>query len=290
MARENIATLYGQIISQPQVFITEEGVKTRAGFAMKVIRRIQASNGLNETARIILDTPIVKTRNERLIEKIVELRTGDMVYVKGVFSTEDVIKKRQCPCGNIVQSEGNAVYITPIYIEKRESELSREDGFALLKECNEISNSVLVMGKVLYEPQYKEDDSGTFAQYHMKVKRRIRIKEDPADKKYDYPWVKSYRGQAIEDAKSIHEDSIIYINGAIQTRSVRRKETCEKCGEAFDWSESVAEIVPYSTEYLVGCDFPEDEEEDDDTVIVRTNHGYPEIVENKNDDDVNGVC
>lgn len=274
MAKENTVFLYGQVIIKPKVYANKDGELTQAYFAMKTIRR--SSNSTQVLAnKIYLDCPIVRTRNQDLIKAVYELRLHDMVMVKGVLCTAEVDKKNICPgCGKVNITQGNTVYINPLYIERRErgAELGADDderltrGLALLKERNEISNLIMVIGELCRDPDfYKDEQDHDYAQYQIAVNRRYRILEDAPTKKTDYPWVKTFGPQATEDTRRLQMHSQIYLNGALQTREITRHFTCESCGEVYNNSETVTEIVPYSTDYIKNCLLPEGEEEDSET-------------------------
>ena len=151
---------------------------------------------------------------------------------------------------------------------KREEEISPEESLKLLKERCEISNIVMVIGTLCREPEiYTDDKNRSFAQYQIAVNRRYRIKEDPAETKTDYPWVKTFGEQALKDVYALHTGSQVYLNGALQTREVARETICENCNKSYEWQDVASEIVPYSTEYLSNCQIEhKDTEKEDENV------------------------
>jgi hypothetical protein len=54
--------------------------------------------------------------------------------------------------------------------------------------------------------------------------------------------------------------SLVFVDGAIQTRIIDRKTICEECGEEYIWKETATDIYPYAVEYLQNCLFPERDE------------------------------
>lgn len=261
MPKENVVILYGQMICPPQIYIDKEGTPVRAALSLKVLRRpFLGEKNFND--KLYFDCPVISTKNEQLIADISKLEESDMVEVKGVLSTKEVKKVSICPkCQAKVSRSGTSVYVTPIYISKRESGVSPQKGLELLKTRSEISNLTMIIGTLCRDPEYRESENGgRFAQYQIAINRKYRIREDDPTKKTDYPYVKTFGEQALKDSRGLVTGSIVYISGGIQTRSISRKEICENCQEEYVWEERVAEIVPYSTEYLANCVLSEEEE------------------------------
>ena len=50
----------------------------------------------------------------------------------------------------------------------------------------------------------------------------------------------------------------MFVDGAIQSRAVKRTMKCPVCGEFYSWKDKTMEIVAYATEYL--SNFYTDEE------------------------------
>lgn len=263
MARENTVFLHGQICQPPKVAYNKEGEYVRATFPLKIIRRpYRNGEGQIVTGKLNIDVPIILTMDHKLIEIVRELRQGDMVDVKGVLTTREVNKKTICPCGHQNSVMGNFAFITPIYICRREPELSETAGFDLLKDRSEISNLVMIIGTLCRDPIFYEhaDKRGAcMTQYQIASNRRYHIKDGHEDERTDYPWIKTVNHQAKDDMEHLKMGSTVYINGALQTRQIERKTVCEECGQEYTWEETVSEIFPYSVEYLMNCVFPETE-------------------------------
>lgn len=87
--------------------------------------------------------------------------------------------------------------------------------FHHLKNRQEISNQVFIMGTLCMEPEYyaNEDSRLQTCQFPIASNRLRRIKEDGADKKTDYPWVKCFGPMAEQHSICLHTNSTIYING-----------------------------------------------------------------------------
>ena len=264
MARENFVLLHGQIQSKPKIYQSTDGNLVRAILAVKVLRRPYLNgNGEVLGGRLHIDCPIIMTGNEDLIRKITQMQQGDMVDIRGVLTTREVLKSTICKnCGSKNSVQGNSVYITPIYVCRREEQLDTMAGFELLKERNEISNVVILIGNLCRPPQVYHDTNIKYAscQYQIATNRKYHIRDiGAADVRTDYPWIKSFGEQANQDAIHLQEGATIYVSGAIQTREVARTTVCANCGEEYIWKDTASEIVPYSVEYLEGCLFPERE-------------------------------
>lgn len=266
MARENIAFLHGQIMTNPKIYQTEDGILTRAITAIKVLRRPYINgNGEVLGGKLYVDCPIIMTGNEDFIRKFLRMQQGDMIDIKGVLTTREVTKSTICKkCGHKNSVLGNSVYITPIYVCKREEKLDTMAGFEILKERNEISNMFILMGNLCRPPQFFADESFNYStcQYQIAVNRKYHIRDMGTDERTDYPWIKSFGQQAKQDALRLREGATIYVNGGMQTREIVRSTQCEECGAEYTWKDTASEIIPYSVEYLTGCNFPEREEKD----------------------------
>ena len=131
--------------------------------------------------------------------------------------------------------------------------------FHHLKNRQEISNQVFIMGTLCMEPEYyaNEDSRLQTCQFPIASNRLRRIKEDGADKKTDYPWVKCFGPMAEQHSICLHTNSTIYINGAIKARDIEIEMCCEQCQQNFLAKSSSIEIVPYHIEYIDDCIIPE---------------------------------
>ena len=261
MAKENLVILHGAIQCAPRIYANSDGNVNKAMLYMKVLRRPSISEKLSAN-RIFFDNPIILSKNEKLIAQMSELEKDDMLDVRGVLTTREVLKSTICPnCAAKNSVEGNTVYVTPIYLCRREPKTKPEEALELLKKRCEVSNMIMVIGTRCRDPEFYQAESRSgYVQYQLAVNRKFRIREDPADLKTDYPWVKAYGSQAISDAKCLQTGSVVYINGALQTREVNRTTVCPSCGQSYTWKDAATEIVPYSTEYLVNCLVPEKDE------------------------------
>ncbi len=102
MAQENIVLLHGQIQSAPKIYQSTDGTLTRAILAIKVLRRPYLNgNGEVLGGKLHIDCPIITSGNGEIIQKITQMEEGDMVDIRGVLTTREVIKSTTCKgCGH----------------------------------------------------------------------------------------------------------------------------------------------------------------------------------------------
>ena len=261
MARENCVLLHGQIFERPRVYVDASGEAKRATFAVKVLRRpFMTGEGQVQAGKLYIDYPIILTSDAEMIKTVSTFRKGDMVDVRGVLTTREVKKKSTCPNGHDNTMLGNFVFTTPLYLCRREPELNEEKGMELLRARSEISNVVMIIGTLCRDPilyEYEDGKGGCMTQYQIASNRRYHIRDGHETERTDYPWIKTINKQARDDYAHLKTNSTVFINGAFQTREIERQVVCETCGETYSFKESVAELFPYSVEYLMNCIFDE---------------------------------
>lgn len=274
MAKENFVYLQGQVFDRPKIFVDANGEAKKASFAVKVLRRpTSMGEGSVMTGKLSLDVPVVMTMDRNLIHTCSTLHKGDMVDIRGVYTTREVLKRSICSNGHDITWAGNFVFITPIYICQREQSLSDMQGMELLRQRSEVSNLVMIIGTLCREPELLEFKTNgrksNVCQYQLASNRRYHIRDGMHEhERTDYPWIKTSGRQALEDAKRLHTGSVVYINGAIQTREIERTIVCPECGASNTIKESVCEIFPYSVEYLMHCDSPDITAENAGTILT----------------------
>ena len=259
MAKHNYVLLYGQVTRNPTIFKNEQtGEFVRGMCPLTVIRGIRSAD-IN-TQQVKYDNPIVMSGNPDQIALMANWRVGDMVVVKGTVTTKNVLKSKSCDhCKEKNHKNGTIVFVSPIYSDVRERNMSLEQGAELLKKNHEVSNIVFVIGNLCNDPQVYQTAKGSLlATYELAISRKFRVQDDTIDSRTDYPWVKSYGMIANADAKALHKGSLVYVDGFLQTRKIEKNHVCEYCGETFKWPDSSMEIVPYSTEYLRNYHTPEE--------------------------------
>lgn len=259
--RHNNVTLYGQVYKEPRILTDANGKYTRGMCPINVIRGIRDFG--NHINNLRYDCPIIMTGDPEKIAEMSTWKLYDMVEIKGTITTKEVNKNTTCPhCKEKNSVEGNVVFISPIYLSVRETGITQEEGLELLKKRIEISNCAMIIGALCRDVETYTNSKGlTTTQYQLAVNRKFRLKDDAAEIRTDYPWVKSYGEIGEDDAKFLHTGSIVLIDGMVQTREVDRTTVCPHCGESYNWKDNALEIVPYSVEYLQNFTLPEEYEQ-----------------------------
>lgn len=239
MAKENYVLLIGELQNSP--IINEE--KQRAKYVVKTLRR-------NDK----IDFPIVSVLDSNLIEKVKTFNAKDFILIKGILATQEVKKGVICPhCQEVNRVEGTTTEV--IAIENMSIGPNH-----VLEALKEISNQVMVLGSLCRKPEYRllATSSIGSSQYQLAVNRKFNVKRQP-NIQTDYPWVNSFGRQAEQDALRLDIGSQVFIQGGVQTRQIQKNMTCTKCSQEFKAEDHVAEIVPYSVEYLNNCKFEQEE-------------------------------
>lgn len=65
-----------------------------------------------------------------------------------------------------------------------------------------------------------------------------------------YPWVYSYGDKSIDDYQNLDKDSLVMIDGALQSRKFKEQYVCKECGTVYDVPGRTLEVLSYDTEYL----------------------------------------
>ena len=260
MAKENTVYLYGRVLVPPNIRIDTDGNYLSGKIILHTVRRSAASKELLLQGERRWDYIAVLSKHAKLIkDRMADLEEGDMVQVKGTLCTYEKIKQFICPhCGEVINRDGVIIYVDPIFIKRCEIGVSQEEGYRLIEDSEEISNQVKIMGTLCREPQLYENPKNKQMECDFQIasNRNRHILEDNPEKRTDYPWVKAYGKQAVDYYEALHVNSTVYIDGALQARSVKREFVCEKCGEVFEAVDSAIDIIPYNLEYLKDCSLP----------------------------------
>lgn len=233
MAKENYVLLCGELQSLPVIN------KKKAVIVLKTLRRNDKE-----------DYPIIDILDDELIKNLNSFKEKDYIVVKGILSTSEVKKGVCCPhCNSIIKKEGTTTEIIAI-------ELINIGPDHSLLEVKEISNTVMLLGSLCRNPEFRilANSGVPSAQYQLAVNRKYNVKKQQ-DSFTDHPWVNSFGKQAEQDAVRLQTGSQVFINGGLQTRNVQKNIECPNCNKDFKAEDFVAEIVPYSVEYLNNCIF-----------------------------------
>lgn len=285
MAIHNEIILNAWVSSDPKVVTDDEGAVIRASCPLVSLRGLR-SHG-DKFRHLQLDTILLSSQKPEDAKMIGSLVKGDIIEVKGVISSKNVMKVRRCKeCGDKIATPGTIMYVQPIYMEKREGKVPEDVFPKILKKRGEISNHVISIGTLCRDPEINFTmESVPITQYPLAIDRKYRIKEDPVDERTDYIWVKSFGKQADKDFQTLKVGASVFIDGALQTRDVEREEHCEKCGCHFIWRDTAVEIVPYEIEYLQGYNTPEEADEKKGNAVAK----HSSLLKQGMDDDLETV-
>lgn len=260
MARHNDVRLYGQVSKEPRIITDENGNYVRGMCPLNIIRGVRDFG--NHINGLKYDAPIIMTGDPEKIAEMATWKVNDMILIKGTVTTKEVTKSTTCiHCKHKNSVQGNVVFINPIALSAEKRNLTDEEALEELKKHVEISNNVTVIGTLCRDVSTYTSEKGlAISQYQLAVNRKFRLRDDAAENRTDYPWIKSYGDIGEEDAKFLHMGSVVLIDGMIQTRDVKRKTVCSECGEEYVWKDNALEIVPFSVEYLQNYILPEEYE------------------------------
>ncbi len=268
MARHNEVTMYGQVMEAPRLRYnssdpTATGRKLiQAMGYLAILRGIRDFGAVDK--RVRTDIPIILSQNDKIMKLMATWEVGDIIELRGTLATVNIKKNLRCPhCGAVDQLDSMLSFINPIFMKTEFKKLDAAGGNKEIRKNSEISNRITVIGTVCTAPELFVTDKGQkITNYQLDVPRKYRIKEDDETNRHDFPFVKSYGFVADNDYRAISEGSMVFVDGAIQTRDYIRKHTCSQCGEEYEYLQTATEIVPYSTEYLIGCKTMEEIEEE----------------------------
>ena len=252
MAIHNLVINYAQLKQAPQIAIDRNtGIPINGYVVVKTIRADRFIDDGNDSP-IKEDYPIIFTTDPAILQEMQTWSKNDMVEIKGTFATRKINKSQTCPkCRKKEKKEGELSYINPIYAKKRAHVSNDDDAHANLVENREISNIAFMLGRICIEPKkIVTAKNKVIVQYPLAVNRKYRNKFDEIDEKTDYPWIKEYGEMAANDLEKIHVNTIVFVDGCVQARTIKRACTCPNCKIKFEWPDKTMEIAPYSVEYV----------------------------------------
>lgn len=258
----NDVRLFGQLMQNPKYYKKKNAEEPyRMTLSVKTMSRY-----LNSTDRtkIMYDEIVVMSKSpEMIMYAAKELRSNDIVYIKGMLCTTDVKRRFICSnCEETIEENGFTCYVHPIKIVKMFSGISNEDGNILIQDNAEVSNEVILDGSVCSEIHYIEERD--YAYYKLAVKRSFHILEDDAEKRTDYPAINTYHDQARNDSICAHKGTRMNVRGAIRVRGIKRKIICPYCGNEEELEYRVLEVVASNVNYTANWNKPPTEDNDED--------------------------
>lgn len=290
MAIHNLVINYAQLKQAPQIAIDRNtGIPINGYVVVKTIRADRFIDDGNDSP-IKEDYPIIFTTDPAILQEMQTWSKNDMVEIKGTFATRKINKSQTCPkCGTRVEKEGELSYINPIYAKKRGHVSNDDDAHANLVENREISNIAFMLGRICIEPKkIVTAKNKVIVQYPLAVNRKYRNKFDEIDEKTDYPWIKEYGEMATNDLEKIHVNTIVFVDGCVQARTIKRACTCPNCKIKFEWPDKTMEIAPYSVEYVDNYYTDEDilKMKEEESNKHMTKEDFDKTEESKDEDNV----
>ena len=241
MARENLVFLRGSVAKDPTVVKNGEDYL----YAMVYVNVGRGTREVGDKRDYMkCDNPVIMTRDEQWVKEIETWHENDIVDIKGVIASKKIKKASFCPyCNTKNTNQGALVYISPIFAEKICHLETQQECLQYIAAHREISNQIYVFGRLCNEPKKLTSKSGlVVTQYQIAMNRKWRIRTDPPDVKSDFPWVKSYGANAMEDKKHLQPMKDESGNPKIRPNA--------GCGKRYDWEDRAMEPVPYEVEYV----------------------------------------
>lgn len=267
MATHNYVSLLGQVRKAAIVKQSEFG--ETAVCAVTVIRGTRDDNEKMVENQQKYSSPIVMSEDSVIIKEMLSWEELDIVRITCFIATREVEKASLCPnCGaeNLrrescvlygSKSGGNRIYIYPIFAEKVRSFSEQGESYRYIIERAEISNRVFLLGNLTRDPiqGIMNGSKNIYTRYQIAINRKYCAKgmEDIYERT-DYPWIYSYGEKAQRDFKLLKTGSLIYVDGAIQTRKYKETYICGNCGTEYLVPGRTMEILSYDTEYLNSFD------------------------------------
>lgn len=260
MAQHNIVHLYGTVQTEPNVTIDDEtGKPIAATLYLTVTNSARKVDGVESPPEII---PVrVRATSAETTCILAKAKLNDMVVIKGVVSTKNVIKQITCKeCGqrfsanskedndSSEEATGMITYVTPIAVDIMKSNLTEEEAMKHLLMVREMSNEVQLIGNLCADP--KAWDNGKATAYQLGVNRKFYQIDDDPSIHADYPYVRAVGNQAENDIEALSKGSLVLVDGYLKMRYFDRKNVCPYCGATRTWTDYAMETVPYSVEYL----------------------------------------
>lgn len=264
MAQHNMVHLIGIIQTEPTVRVDDETGEVKEVFLyiMTTTATRKYDRSMGEVIPKLV--PIrVRATLEDTAPVLARVKPNDVVVLKGVLSTRNVVKQAKCEnCGEIfpvnrttddqsgeeVAAAGMLTYVTPTAVDVRKTDLTADEALAYLTSIREMSNEVQLMGNLCSDPT--PWDGGRITAYQLGVNRKFFQKTDDPTINADYPYIRSYGEQAENDIEALRTSSLVLVDGFLKMRTFMRTSTCPYCGATKDWSDYTMEVVPYSVEYL----------------------------------------
>ena len=269
MAQYNSVHLYAMVKVDPKVVRDDStGAVKRATMVLTCSSSPRQTGDRAEDNIVSFDDVLVLSRIPEMGQRMAQARANDIVLLKGTLNTRDAPKQAICEeCGQkfivneMKQAENDGddskntsmiTFFTPIEFDIIRTGLSQDDALKDLIAHREISNEVQVIGNLCADP--KSWSNGKVTSYQLGITRKYFLPDDNPNIVADYPYVRVYGQQALNDIEALSKSSLVFIDGCLKLRRFPRISTCPNCGAQKKWTDRVMEIVPFvnAVEYLDG--------------------------------------
>ena len=269
MAQYNSVHLYAMVKVDPKVVRDDStGAVKRATMVLTCSSSPRQTGDRAEDNIVSFDDVLVLSRIPEMGQRMAQARANDIVLLKGTLNTRDAPKQAICEeCGQkfivneMKQAENDGddskntsmiTFVTPIEFDIIRTGLSQDDALKDLIAHREISNEVQVIGNLCADP--KSWSNGKVTSYQLGITRKYFLPDDNPNIVADYPYVRVYGQQALNDIEALSKSSLVFIDGCLKLRRFPRISTCPNCGAQKKWTDRVMEIVPFvnAVEYLDG--------------------------------------
>lgn len=260
MAVHNQIILYAQIQRKPLIYKDDTtGEYTQGNLSVTVVSG-QRETGLYTRKTDVLNNihyfnvPVF-TGNPAMIKLMEPIEMGDIVFTKGNLTTKNIIKSKKCEkCGTEHIKNGTLTFVTPTHIEIVKKGLTMEEGAEKLRFNNEISDLATILGTICSPPEIVVDNKrAQVAQFQLAINRKYYIPDDDVENKTDYPWVKVYGREKVDDVmKRCKVGTVIFVDGFIKVRKYPELTIkCDnpECDGVIKWRDWTVDILAYAVEY-----------------------------------------
>lgn len=259
MIKQNDVRMFGFVADPPQITTMQGTNELVRGIMHLAVIRSARFNGENNVGadRIMYDFPIILSTDADMIAQMQKLSLYDMVEIKGTLVTRKITKHTYCKgdagCGACNDIDGNISFVMPLVLAKRNKQsgaYTKNQAEQELIENREFSNSIVILGNLCQDVTYFHEKRIQTSTFQVATDRKYVVTADSADVTADYPLVRSYGKQAKKDSMCLKTGSMILIDGYLHTRRPPRQLICQHCGQQYEWTDSVMEIIPFVEEYL----------------------------------------
>lgn len=251
MSKQNEVRIYG-ILSE--VISGDDSVSA----SVYTIRR--KSGKVTGEVDTFSDEILIFTKDKDKIKLLKSINEGSAVEIYGSFVTRHVKASLTCQnCGNEIETMTTIAYVNPTAINAYKVEGQRRE---YLKNLQEKSNSITLMGRVIKEPFPLNDKTEKISEdgeiyfepvdsketvFPMSISRNFPLLEDPLGKN-DYPLIAAKTLES--ELEDIKEGSNIMIRGSIWSKPTNRTIKCRNCKHTNKFEDSTTLIFPFTVEYL----------------------------------------